>query len=393
MRVAIVAHNFMYGDGQARINLEIARWALAQGMKVTLVSVVVDPELLRAGAIWERVHVRKRPVLLRVATFVGQANKIVDRLRRQDKIDHVIANGYTLTRPHDLNLCQFVHAAWLNSTVHGIGTRGAINRLYQAVYTRYNAFHERRSYRAARAVVAPSNHTLQELKHLGIEDRKLHVIPNGVDCKEFSPAQIDRKSLGLPADVPLALFVGDVRTNRKGMGSVLRAMVKLPRVHLAVVGMLNRSPFPAMAQELGIADRIHFLDFRRDVARIMSASDVFVFPSWYEPFGLVVTEALSCGLPVVTTACCGAGELLTKDCGSVVQDPDDAAGLASAIAHWIENPELRSQAAPACRAVALANGWDSMAKRYFEILRETRPLSIGEKIFREKSKQAVYQTT
>jgi glycosyltransferase involved in cell wall biosynthesis len=383
----------MYGDGQARINLELARWALSTGIRVTLVSVVVDPELLRAGAIWEKVQVRKRPVLVRVATFVGQANRIIDRLRAQEKIDFVIANGYTLTRPHDLNLCQFVHAAWLNSTVHGIGTRGAINRLYQAIYTRYNAFHERRSYRAARVVVAPSNHTLQELKQqLSIDERKLQVIPNGVDCQEFSPAKADRKSLGLPENVPLALFVGDVRTNRKGMGSILRAMVKLPGVHLAVVGMLNRSPFPAMAHELGIAERIHFLDFRRDVPQIMRASDVFVFPSWYEPFGLVVTEALSCGLPVVTTACCGAGELLTKECGSVVQDPDDAASLASAIAHWIENPALRAEAAPACRAVALANGWASMAKRYFDVLRETRPLSIGEKIFNKQAQQPTYQT-
>ena len=291
MRIAIVAQNLVYGDGQGRINLEIARQAIFAGHQVTLVSVVVDEELIKAGATWEAVHVRRKPILFRVAHFPILANRVIDRLRSEDKIDHVIANGYTLTRAHDLNLSQFVHAAWLKSGVHGTATKGVIRRLYQEFYTRYNAFFEKKSYRAAHIVVAPSMQTFSELRKIGIRAMKIRRIPNGVNCKEFSPGPRERKELGLPEDVPMALFAGDIRTNRKGLGSVLSALAMLPTVHLAVVGKSDGSPFVEMAKQLGLESRVHFLGFRKDVPRVLRACDLFVFPSWYDPFGLVVTES------------------------------------------------------------------------------------------------------
>jgi glycosyltransferase involved in cell wall biosynthesis len=371
MRIAIVAQNLIYGDGQGRINLEIARQALRAGHKLVLVSVTADPELIQAGAAWEQVKVIRRPLLVRVAQFPFIANRIVDRLRDEGRVDFVIANGYTLTRAHDVNLCQFVHSAWLNTGVHSTATRGIVNRLYQSVYTRYNAKLERRSYEAARTVVAPSWQTVRELQGLGLDAARLRMIPNGVDCDEFAPGREDRAALGLPAGAPLILFVGDVRTNRKGLGSVLKALAKLPHLHLAVVGKLTGSPFVKLAGDLGVSQRTHFLGFRRDVPRIMRACDLFVFPSWYDTFGLVVTEAMACGLPVVTTAATGAGELLTPECGTVVRDPADVDELAAAVDQWMSDPSRRSRAVPACRAIAQSNGWAAMAGQYLELLLRT----------------------
>jgi glycosyltransferase involved in cell wall biosynthesis len=375
MRIALVAQNLVYGDGQGRINLEIARWALRAGHQVILVAVEVDPRILELGATWEKVEVRRKPILARVALFPAKADKIVDRLRERKQIDAVIANGYTLTRRHDLNLCQFVHAAWLRSGVHSTASRGLIRRVYQSFYTRYNAHHEKRSYNAARIVVAPSMQTLGELREMGIDSSKLRKIPNGVDCEEFSPAPPgprERQELGLPYDFPIALFAGDVRTNRKGLGSVLQAMTTMPNVQLVVVGRSEGSPFIPMAKELGIEHRTHFLGFRKDVARIVRACDLFVFPSWYDPFGLVVTEALACGIPVVTTRCTGAGELLNDQCGTVIEDPGNIPALAAAMASWLTDPAKREHAATAGRAVAVANGWESMAKQYLELLAQPR---------------------
>jgi glycosyltransferase involved in cell wall biosynthesis len=375
MRIALVAQNIVYGDGQGRINFEIARWALHAGHQVIIVAVEVDSRILDLGATREQVVVRRKPILARVALFPAIADKIVDRLRAEKKIDVVIANGYTLTRRHDLNLCQFVHAAWLRSGVHSTATRGLIRRVYQSFYTRYNAHHEKRSYHAAGIVVAPSMRTLAELRDMGIDPAKLKKIPNGVDCDEFSPAPPgprERTELGLPYDFPVALFAGDVRTNRKGLGSVLQAMTTLPNVHLAVVGRSDGSPFIDMAKELGVDHRTHFLGFRKDVPRILRACDLFVFPSWYDPFGLVVTEALACGIPVVTTRCTGAGELLNDQCGTLVEDPGDIPAIAAAMAGWLTNSAKRQNAIPACRAVAEANGWESMAKQYLELLSTPR---------------------
>ncbi|MGD0137558.1 MAG: glycosyltransferase family 4 protein [Tepidisphaeraceae bacterium] len=389
MRIAIVAHNLIYGDGQGRINLEIARQALRAGAQVVLVSVTVDPELIRAGAVWEKVRVIKRPVLLRVVQFAAAANRIVDRLRASGRVDHVIANGYTLTRPHDLNLCQFVHSAWLTSEIHDTASAGAINRVYQAIYTRYNARHERRSFRAARKVIAPSRQTADELRQLGVASAKVCVVPNGVACSEFFPGPESRSELGLPEGVPIALFVGNVRTNRKGLGSVLQALADLPEVHLAVVGQTSGSPFLAMAAQLGVERRTHFLGFRKDVAQIMRACDLFVFPSWYDPFGLVITEAMASGLPVITTGRTGAGELLNDKCGTLVSDPADVGALAAALRHWLSDSARRSEAGLACRAIAESNGWVAMANRYLELLVEP-PSPQSERDFRPEQASLAY---
>jgi glycosyltransferase involved in cell wall biosynthesis len=375
MRIALVAQNIVYGDGQGRINLEIARWALRAGHQVTLVAVEADSRILELGATWEKVIVRRKPILARVALFPAQADKIINRLRSENKIDAVIANGYTLTLRHDLNLCQFVHAAWLKSGVHSSASRGIVRRIYQSFYTRYNAHHEKRSYNAARIVVAPSMQTLNELRQIGIDSNKLRRIPNGVDGEEFFPAPPgprDRHELGLPSDFPIALFAGDVRTNRKGLGSVLQAMTILPNVHLAIVGRSEGSPFIAMSKDLGLEHRTHFLGFRKDVARIVRACDLFVFPSWYDPFGLVVTEALASGIPVVTTRCTGAGELLNDQCGTVIEDPGDIPAIAAAMASWLTDLAARERAKNAGRAIANANGWESMAKQYLDLLAQPR---------------------
>jgi glycosyltransferase involved in cell wall biosynthesis len=297
----------------------------------------------------------------------------VDRLRSENRIDFVIANGYTLTRPHDLNLAQFVHAAWQRSGLNAQAGSGLVRKVYQAFYTRYNAYHEKRSYNAARIIVAPSIRTLEEVRSIGIDSSKLRRIPNGVDGDEFSPGPSERTALGLPENVPMAMFAGDIRTHRKGLGSVLQAMVKLSGVHLAVVGRSDGSPFVPMAESLGLKDRVHFMGFRKDVPRILRSCDLFVFPSWYDPFGLVVTEALACGIPVVTTAATGAGELLNPECGTVIEDPHNIQALAAAMDSWLSDTQRRRAAVPTCLSIAGANGWTAMATQYLNLLEDNQP--------------------
>ena len=174
---------------------------------------------------------------------------------------------------------------------------------YQSFYSRCNEGFERKSYEAAAVVIAVSKLVRSEMLPVaGVPERKVRVIHSGVDLDDFRPGIEDRRALGLPADVPLGLFVGDVRTYRKNLDTVLRSLVATPSIHLAVVGAVDCSPFPAMASSLGIAGRVHFLGYRRDVARIMRASTFLTFPTRYEPFGLVILEAMSSGLPVVTRA-------------------------------------------------------------------------------------------
>ena len=87
-----------------------------------------------------------------------------------------------------------------------------------------------------------------------------------------------------------------------------------------------------MVSQLGLADRVHFLGYRRDIAALMQAADVFVFPSRYEACTLVLLEALAAGLPVITAVTAGGSEIVTPDCGVVLSDSEDMAGLVAASA-------------------------------------------------------------
>ena len=382
MRVVIVAHNVVRGDGQGRINLEIARYLLSIGHRVRLVAADVDAALVAAGAEVARVVAPRRPVLVRQLAFIRQADREIDRAAASGWSDAVIANGYTTRRKHDLNVSQYVHAAW-NRSRGRHGTRNPLDWAYQQAFGFYNARQERVAYANAVKIVVPSRKTAGELQATGVPADKVTVVPNGVDLDEFHPAdgRPDRRQLGLPADGrPLLLYAGDLRTNRKGLRYLLQAVARLPHVHLAVAGRSAGSAFVPLAGELGVADRVTFLGFRRDVADLMRACDLFVFPSRYDPYGMVVSEALACGLPVVTSAATGASELMTEGCGTVLDDPADVDRLTAAIGRWTADPAAARAAGPACRASMADHGWDVMAAEYARLLFDAvggRPSAVG----------------
>ncbi|WP_375770740.1 glycosyltransferase family 4 protein [Archangium gephyra] len=366
MKLALVTHNVIRSDGQGRVNYQLARHALAKGHEVLLLADQVEPELLERGARWLRLHPRvQKPHLLKVAEFTQRASALVRRVRGEADILH--ANGYVLDEPHHLNTSHFVHAAWLRSSVRASEITGRLRSTYQWLYTAANARWEQRAYRQARLVAAVSEAVREDLLATGLSPEHVVTVPNGVDLEEFHPGREPRAAWGLPEDKPLALFVGGIRTGRKNLDTVLAALREVPGLHLAVVGDVRGSPFPALAERLGVANRVSFLGFRDDVARLLRASDLFVFPSRYETFALVVLEALASGVPVVTARSVGAASLVTPKCGIVLPDAEDAAALARAMRSLVENASLRERMGLEAREVAREHGWAEMAAAYFRL--------------------------
>jgi glycosyltransferase involved in cell wall biosynthesis len=371
MHLLLVTHNINRGDGQGRVNLEIARHALAGGHQVTLVAGRVDPVLLEAGGHWVQTRERfRRPGLLRFWHFVQMANARVRRLR--DSVDVIVGNGYALTQPHHVNICHFVHSASAGRRGAGEDRRG-FRGCYRRLDSSLNARRERRAFDVAGVVVAVSDQVRGELIHAGVPPGKIRRIHHGVDLEEFHPGSHDRQALGLPPSGPLALFVGDIRTFRKNLDTVLKAMQTTPQVQLAVVGAARRSPFPAMAKRLGVESRVHFMGFRRDVADIMRACDFLVFPTRQEPFGLVILEAMASGLPVVTTRQAGAAEVMPEGCGVLLDDPEDADALAGAMTRFSDPLECRRAGAQAFQ-VASRLSWSVMARQYLSLFEELHQL-------------------
>ena len=123
-----------------------------------------------------------------------------------------------------------------------------------------------------------------------------------------------------------------------------------------------------MASELGVGNRVKFLGHRSDVGRILGAADIYCQPNT-EPdaFGISYIEALGAGLPVIATALGGANEIIDESCGILVA-PNDAGGLADALARLIEDAGARHRlgAAGPSRAEALCD--PSMIMRRLEAL-------------------------
>ncbi len=366
MRIALVSYDVQRGGGQGRVNYELTRSLLASGHSVSLFTAEAAPDLLEAGAVWVPVVPKARRIdLFRFYEFARRANAALPQAAAQNgAFDIIHGCGFSLTIPHHVNSSHFVHDAWGRSPVHTSRFRRDAYGAYQWAFTALNARWEKRAYNQAARVVAVSENVRRELIASGVGAERIEVIFNGVDTDEFQPGTFDRAALGLTQDVPLALFAGELQTPRKNLDTVLRALTQIPHVHLAVAGETAGSPFPALAAQLGIASRVHFLGYRRDVADLMRASDVFVFPSRYEACSLVLLEAVASGLPVLTARTTGGAEALGDTCSVRLENSDDADALAAALKQVLfDAPRLQAMK-QAARAISLTMRWQDMGERY-----------------------------
>jgi glycosyltransferase involved in cell wall biosynthesis len=370
MKLCIVTHKIKKGDGQGRVNYEVANEAIRRGHQLTLLASEVAPELEENSQVnWVRIPVKGYPTeFLRNLIF---ARKSANWLRKnRSEIDLVKVNGAINLAAADVNAVHFVHNSWLRSPVHISRNRRDLYGLYQWLFTAFNARWEKLAFQKAQVVVAVSEKVAHELVNIGVLRSRIRVIINGVDLEEFAPGETDRQKLGLPENVTLALFAGDIRTPRKNLDTVLHALVKVPDLHLVVVGHTQNSPFPQLATSLGLSERVHFVGFRRDIPQIMQGVDLFVFPSRYEACSLVLLEALSSGLPVITATATGGGELVTPECGIVLSDSDDIDALTVALLTLVSSPALIQQMGKAARSVAERHSWTNMAQTYVDLFEE-----------------------
>ncbi|BAY92333.1 glycosyltransferase, group 1 family [Tolypothrix sp. PCC 7601] len=372
MKICIVTHKLKKGDGQGRVNYEVAKEVICRGHQLTLLASEVAPELQNHSLVnWVEIPVQQFPTeFIRNLVF---AKKSADWLNKhRAEFDLVKVNGAITTTSADVNAVHFVHSSWLRSPVHISRTRRDAYGLYQWLYTALNAQWEKQAFQQAKVVVAVSEKVAQELVNIGVPRSQIQVIVNGVDLTEFTPGISSRQTWNLPENVPLALFAGDIRTTRKNLDTVLYALAKVPDLHLAVVGDTEGSPFPQLAASLGLSERVHFLGYRRDMSAIMRAVDLFVFPSRYEACTLVLLEALASGLPVITATATGGAELVTPECGVVLSNTDDIEALAAALSSLICDRPLMQQMGKAARSLAEQHSWMTMAQNYVDLFEDLK---------------------
>ena len=173
----------------------------------------------------------------------------------------------------------------------------------------------------------------------GLPADRLVVIPNGVAPARFdAAAPVDRRSLGIPEDAVLALYVGRLDP-QKGLDRLLQAadqvVRRCPTWHLALAGDGPlRAELTALVEVgglAGVADRVHWLGRRDDVPGLLKAADYLVLPSLWEGMPNVVLEAMAAGLPVVATAVEGTEDLVVPGETGWLVPPGRCGPLAAAL--------------------------------------------------------------
>lgn len=370
MRIGLVTHKLVRGDGQGRVNLEIATEAIRRGWHVTLLASRVCPELLRSPHVtWHEIKVSGWPSeLARNQVFAWRSWRCLARLRRQ--LDIICVNGFiTWARGH-LNAAHYVHSAWLRSPYRRRERIRTARGVYQFLYTVVNSRLERWAYRESDVVIAVSEHVKRQLLEIGVEAKRISVIPNGVDSREFRPGPGDRANLDIPCDAFTGIFVGQLKTPHKNLRTVLRALTACPGVHLIVAGVMGGNRYPSMARELGVGDRVHFLGFRTEIAELMRAADFVVLPSVHDSSPLVLLEGMATGLPVITARTVGGADMVSQESLVVLDDPEDATAMAAVINALAGSDELCSRMGVLARQEAQRLDFCAMAARYCDQFEE-----------------------
>ncbi|WP_144143560.1 glycosyltransferase family 4 protein [Paraburkholderia sp. BCC1884] len=373
MRILIVTHVVRKNDGQGRVNYEIVLAALAAGHSVTLLAAEAAPELVQHPNVrFVQIAISRLPTrLLQYQMFAWRCGAWIRAHRDQFDVVHV--NGFIAWARADVNAAHFVHDGWYRCGFYPFRLTHSLYDAYQVIYTLLNIACEKWAFRHAEVIVPVSQKVAGEVRALGLGAARVQVIHNGVDLDEFTPGPSQRARFGLPDGPFMLLFAGDLRMSRKNLDTVLHALTRTSAdVHLAVAGILHNSPYPALAESLGLKERVHFTDMVMDMPALMRSVDAFVFPSRYEPMGLVLLEALSAGLAVITVRTAGGAEVISASSGIVLDDPDDAAALAEAIGRLAGDPQHARRLGEAARDVAATLDWQTMAERYLSVYEQVQ---------------------
>lgn len=219
------------------------------------------------------------------------------------------------------------------------------------------------------AVVCVSEGVSEEIReHFPrLADRVL-TIHNGVDTEVFAPgrrreeASSSRAALGFGEQQLVALFVGS-EWERKGLEPVIRALATAPDWSLVVAGSGDEASYRALADGLGVGERVRFAGATSDIQRLYQMSNAFVLPSSYETFSLVTFEAAASGLPILATAVSGVRELLVDaHNGFLIDREPDLIG--ERLSRLSADGALRRRLGDAARQSVLAFSWERMVREH-----------------------------
>ena len=242
---------------------------------------------------------------------------------------------------------------------------------------------ERKMIERSSRLIAVSDFTRRELmQYYHVSEEKIRVIHNGVDTVKFRPATDKRKvkaELGFNPDDPAIVSVGRLYA-RKGLFTLIESMPavvrKFPRAKFIISGKGQKDEMQKLishATQLGVRNNIVFTGYFPDakLPKLYQAADVFAFSTFYEHHPFAVLEAMSTGLPMVTTKVGGIPETITNGKDGFMCDPFRPKQFSDKILYLLEHPEEAQQMAILARGTILGRfDWSLVVKKAMAVYAE-----------------------
>jgi len=316
------------------------------------------------GLIVHRSNILWNPISLQVVSNALETTLQIKKLREAG-IDVVNSQGAEAINSDIVTMQSCQKAAVRKFSAE----RGLSYAIMKSVEPRNNIVLaiERYNLKHCKRMIAISNSVKDEIiENYWVPEEKIDVIHSGVNLLEFNPENKKkyrrdiRQKHSLDETDTVLMFAG-WEFKRKGLQYVIEALPSLSSsIKVLAVGGADRKPYENLAGKLGVKGRVVFAGHQRNISEYYAASDIFVFPTAYEPFGLVITEAMASGVPVVTTKTAGAAELITDgNDGMLLNNPYDSREISDKVKYILENNLLGSMGLKA-RRTAEKYSWDKV---------------------------------
>ena len=221
-------------------------------------------------------------------------------------------------------------------------------------------------------IITVSDNAAREINNsFKVPHKKMRVVYNGIDTDAFRPLEGVRKEKGR------IIVVANTSDRKKGVLYLLRAVRDLRKdidVKLTIVdrGRPDNEYTPALAERCGLNGSVEFTGrlSTEELVRQYNRAEVAVVPSLYEGFGLPAAEAMSCGVPVVSTTAGALAEVVDEGSGILVP-PGDHMSIAEAVRRLLSDDDLRRRMGAAGRDRVLKMfSWEEAARKTLDVYRE-----------------------
>ncbi len=358
--------------GIERVTLECANYFASCGDDVSVVSEVWPEDPNELSQTVNRIQLRHLP-----SSNVGRLLRFQKLVRSVAPCETTFLGFGVQVIDGGIPWAQSVHKSWLE---YSKSSRNRIGRLRQTL----NPLHfvvlslERRLYsgRNYRHLVALTQQVKCDLTHFyGCPGSEVSVIPNGYSPTEFNVVKAKsagvalRNKLGIKPNVKVISFVAN-EIERKGLPLLLRAMAEkeVKDMQLIAAGRFPLDVATKIANDAGVLGRCHFLGSQHELAGVYGASNVFVLPTQYEAWGLVIVEALACGIPVVVSDIAGAAVAINNGkngqlCNRIPTPSELCICITSVLSNTDANQDLISSS-------VVDYQWDTVLSRYRDVVQQ-----------------------